>query len=83
MLFRSASVNSSDESVSVFINNGNGNFAAAETYDAGSGPFSIVMKDVNGDTYPDLEIAVAFQDNVGVMINNGDGTFASMINFEI
>jgi hypothetical protein len=63
--------------VSVLLNKGDATFEPAAYYELGKAnmwPYGITMADLNGDTYPDL--AVAVQPNfLKVLLNNGDGSF--------
>jgi hypothetical protein len=61
-----ANVNSAN--VSVLLNLGNGTFAAAVNYAAGSGPYSVTAADLNGDGKPDLAVANS-GGNVSVLLN--------------
>jgi len=64
--------------VSVFTNNGSGNFTLAEnlTVANGSSPYSATVADVNGDGWPDL-ITVNFGNNtLSVFTNIGGSGFA-------
>jgi hypothetical protein len=81
-----------DSSVGVLLNNGNGTFQTAVAYDSG-GIFatSIAVGDVNGDGKPDLVVAQcsgtelgicsAGLGEVGVLLGNGDGTFQAAVNY--
>ncbi len=60
--------------VSVLLNNQDGTFAAAETYDVGFEPTSVAVADLTGDGIPDLIVANSNY-TVSVLIGNGDGTF--------
>ena len=44
-----ASANQNDKNVSVFLNNGNGTFAPANTFLVGAGAIEIASGDLNGD----------------------------------
>ncbi len=69
--------------MSILFNNFDVTFEEADVYAAGSGPFSVALRDVDGDTYADILVAVAFDDVVGVLLNNGNGTFDDIITYEI
>ena len=76
-----------DQSVSVYLNQGRGAFAHKVDYPVGtwaesSYATSFVAADLDGDGKPDLAVTsanTAFhfgQSNVNVLLNKGDGTFA-------
>lgn len=67
--------------VNVFINNGNGTFAAKADYPTDSGPASVAVGDFNGDSKPDLATANLNNNTVSVLINNGNGTFATKVDY--
>lgn len=67
--------------VSVLLNNGDGAFAAAITYDVHSEPHWVAIGDLNGDHANDLVATNLFSDDVTVLFNNGRGTFAQSIEF--
>ena len=73
----------SSNDVSVFINDGDGTFAAAVNYIAGSYSQSIYSSDLDGDDYPDLAVANHSSDDVSILINDGDGTFAAPVNYSV
>jgi len=68
-----------DDTVSVFLGNGDGTFAAPQTFPAGPNPGRVVVGDFNGDGI--LDLAVADSDihgrmqSVSILLGNGDGTF--------
>jgi len=73
-----AVANRSSNDISVLLGKGNGTFAKAVNYSAGTGgpdPVSIVAADVNGDGKPDLIVADLGTKSVSVFINTGTGTF--------
>jgi hypothetical protein len=76
-----AATDSPNNVVSVFINNGNGTFAAEVEYPSGSGPSSVAVADFNGDSKPDLAITNLSGDTISVLINNGNGTFAAKVDY--
>ncbi len=51
-------------------------FAPQVLYDAGRGPQSVAIGDLDGDGDEDLEVTNQNNNNVSVLLNNGDGTFA-------
>jgi hypothetical protein len=65
---------SNDGVAGVLLGNGDGTFAAAQTYNAGGAPSSLAVADVNGDGKPDLFVVYG-SSLVGVLLGNGDGTF--------
>ncbi|MCK6602767.1 MAG: FG-GAP-like repeat-containing protein [Bacteroidetes bacterium] len=68
--------------VAVFLNNGDGTFAAKVFYATGTHPFRITSSDLNGDGYYDLITAnYETANNVSVLLNNGDGTFAGSVTY--
>ncbi|HEV7860890.1 MAG TPA: FG-GAP-like repeat-containing protein [Pyrinomonadaceae bacterium] len=67
--------------VSVFINNGDGTFAAKVDYPTDSGPSSVAVGDFNSDGKPDLATANYSGNTMSVLINNGNGTFATKVDY--
>jgi hypothetical protein len=71
------------DSVDVFINNGNGTFAAGVYYPVAGDIASIAVADFNGDGKPDLASAnlAGSSGFMSVLINNGGGTFATKVDY--
>ena len=69
---------SSGNSVSILLGNGDGSFSTAKNFAAGSGPVGIVAAAFAG-TNIDLTVADETGNNVDVLLGNGDGTFATPI----
>ncbi len=62
--------------VSVLYADGNGGFAAQQTFDAGDRPYHIAFGDLNGDGFPDLVVTDwgsirNSTNNLSVLLNNG------------
>ncbi len=70
-----------DDSVAVFLGNGDGSFQAAVDYPAGDGPRSVTIGDGDGDGVPDLLLAERTSDTVLALRGNGDGTFQPVVTF--
>jgi hypothetical protein len=75
--------------VSVLLGKGDGTFAAAVDFAAGSAPVAVVVGDLNGDGKPDaavLNIAspiLATSASVTVLINAGGGAFAPPVSYSV
>jgi hypothetical protein len=70
-------------SVSVFIGNGDGTFAAKVDYPAVAGFGGSVLKarDFTGDGKPDL--AFSRRSTVNILVNQGDGTFGAVTSYPV
>ena len=64
----------SADSVSVFVNNGDGTFAPAVSYPTGAYAGNLASQDLNNDGFPDLYLNS--NGSLTILLNNGDGTFA-------
>jgi hypothetical protein len=71
--------NGGDDTISVFLGNGDGRFFAPSTYVVGSGPRNIAIADFNGDGK--LDLAVTYP-SVSVLLGNGDGTFQNQVQYD-
>ena len=69
--------NPTQNTVTVFLGNGDGTFAAARSINVGNSPEAIVLGDFNGDGK--LDIAAVTDSSSGTAVSvlpgNGDGTF--------
>ncbi len=73
-------VSATGGTVSVLLNNGNGTFAVKKDYQAGSGPWSVAIGDLNGDGKEDL--AVGGQNSyVSIYLNNNNITFQPKVDY--
>src|SRR6266540_3069774 len=64
--------------VSVFLNAGDGSFPSRHDFATGTGPYEspLGVADLNGDGKPDLAIATHAGHTVSVFLNRGDGSFS-------
>jgi len=69
------SANLTDKNVSVFLNNGNGSFGAANNFSVGVGAIEVASGDLDGDGNADLVVTDA-STSAHVALGHGDGTFA-------
>jgi len=63
--------------LSLLLGNGDGSFKSPTHLTAGTQPFSVIMKDINGDGKIDLISANYGSNNVSILLGNGNGTFQS------
>ncbi|HXJ94619.1 MAG TPA: choice-of-anchor D domain-containing protein [Terriglobia bacterium] len=71
-----AVANYGDNTVSVFLSNGDGSFRAAQTTATGPGPVGLAAGDFNADGKLDLAVANGnLSSTISILLGNGDGTF--------
>src|SRR6266436_7427380 len=77
--------------IAVLLGNGNGTFQAPMTYDSGGqSANSVALRDVNGDSKPDVLVSnqcaipggCSSKGLVGVLLGNGDGTFSPVVAYD-
>lgn len=68
--------NSTGDSVTVFLGDGNGGFLSIRNFRASGGIRGLTVADVDGDGDADIITANRSGNNIAVLANNGDGTFA-------
>jgi Bacterial type II and III secretion system protein/FG-GAP-like repeat len=73
--------NYSGNTISVFLGNGDGTFAAPVTYPTGLGPVWIATGDFNNDGNVDLAVANKGANTVSILLGNGDGTFKAKVDY--
>jgi hypothetical protein len=76
-----AAANFNDQTVSVFLANGNGTYQAARDYPVDVGAVAVAVGDFNGDGIPDLVVANDARNTLSVLLGNGDGTFQPAVNY--
>ena len=69
-----ATANQNDKNVSLFLNQGDGTFAPANTFPVGAGAFDIVSRDLNDDGDFDLIVTDGIS-SLNIAFGHGDGTF--------
>src|SRR5207248_1325674 len=79
-----AVANKGSATVSILLGNGDGTFQAAQSYDAGTSPQSLVVGDFNGDGHADLAVAndIIGAGTVSVLLGNGDGTLQAAQSYD-
>lgn len=71
----------SGNSFSVLLGNGDGTFQPSVGYPMGVGPRGLALLDANGDGYVDVATANVGSDNIALRLGNGDGTFGPAVFF--
>jgi len=70
-----------DNTVTVWLGNGDGTFTTTSATALSDTPLSIAVGDFNGDGIPDLSVAISGGNgnigSVAVLLGNGDGTFTT------
>jgi type II secretory pathway component GspD/PulD (secretin) len=66
--------NQSNDTVSIFLGNGDGTFAVPVNYTTGNGPAAVLTADFNADGHPDLVVANETDNTVSIFLGLGDGT---------
>ena len=70
-----ADANHDDNTVSIFLGNGDGTFVSNGTLTTGLGPIALVTADFNNDSIPDLAVVNGSDGTVSIFLGNGDATF--------
>ncbi len=68
-----------DDTVSVFLGNGDGTFQPPKTYGVGPRVWHITLADVTDDGRLDILTVDKGSNTISVLLNNGDGTFQPQI----
>jgi len=75
--------NENSGTVSVFLGNGDGTFAAATDFAVGAAPVAIAVADFNRDAHADLAVVNFASNSVSILMGNGDGTFQPAADFPV
>ena len=78
-----ANTNHDDNTISIFLGNGDGTFANEGTLATGQGPIALVTADFNNDNIPDLAVVNQTDGTVSIFLGNGDGTFTLKGTFSV
>ena len=70
-----AVTNQQDNTVGIFLGNGDGTFAAQSTVAVGNNPSSIVVGDFNNDGILDLAVVNQLDNTVSIILGTGNGAF--------
>jgi hypothetical protein len=71
------------DSITVYLNNGDGEFINRAIYAVGVGVTRMTAADFNNDGKPDLAAVNCYSDDISILINNGDGLFSPSINYQL
>jgi hypothetical protein len=67
----------------VYRGNGNGTFGTGESWQIGSGPYTIAAGDLDGDGAIDLAISYFQSTRLDLLFNKGDGTFDPLMQLTV
>ncbi len=76
-----AIANTGENNVSIYDNDGSGNFTWSADYAVGTDPEAITGADFDGDGTLDLAIANHTSNNISVLLGNSNGTFQAARNY--
>ncbi len=77
--------NTSSNTVSILLGNGDGTFRPHVDYATGQNPEDVTVADFNGDGKLDLAVinANALANSVSILLGNGDGTFQPHVDYPV
>ena len=78
-----ANFSSPDANGLVYLNTGNGTFAAPTKYNTGKGAGSVALADFSGDGRLDILLGNNTSSNLSLLINAGNGVFGSPTNISL
>ena len=73
--------NQKDNTISVFMGNGDGTFMPAVNYPSGNAPTGLTIADFNNDGKLDLAVTNQNDNTVWIYLGNGDGTFGKPVSY--
>lgn len=73
--------NHANNTISVFLGNGDGTFKTPATIATGRAPSSIAAADFNADGKIDLAVTNESDNTVSIFLGNGDGTFQNRVDY--
>jgi hypothetical protein len=76
-------VNNANNTLGVFLGNGDGTFQNPVFINTGHAPSSIAAADFNGDGHIDLAVTNQNDNTVSVFLGNGDGTFKNRTDYPV
>lgn len=75
--------NAGSNTVSIFLNDGDGTFAAKVDYATGSQPRTVALGDIDGDGDADLIVGNGYSTTISAFRNNGNGSFATGVGYTV
>jgi Ca2+-binding RTX toxin-like protein len=78
-----ASNSISNESISVLLGDGTGNFGIATNFSVGLSPEAVIAGDFNSDGKIDLAASNGGSHNVSILLGDGTGSFGNATNFSV
>ena len=76
-------VNSKSNTVSVFFNNGSGQFGTSIDYQIGNNPYWVILNDFNNDNYLDIATSNFDSNSISILTNTGQGLFPSRRDYPV
>jgi len=76
-------VNNTNDTLAIFLGNGDGTFKPPTFINTGHAPSSIAAADFNSDGHIDLAVTNQNDNTVSVFLGNGDGTFKNRTDFAV
>lgn len=73
----------SDGTLSVWSNDGSGNFSLRSVTPVGRGPNHVSLADLNGDARSDAVVTNDTDNTISVLLGNGAGTFSLLANYAV
>lgn len=76
-----AVVNSTSNTLSILLGNGDGTFQAKTDYATGTAPLALVVADFDGDGMQDIAVSDSNSNKVSIFLGKGDGTFQAKVDY--